>query len=158
MHYAASSCAPTTEELKFSRHIIRSRHFFKKLVDLSDKLPICQMRSSLQRRVGAIDAPRHAQFLTSSLPTRHVKATRCLRVAAQNVDVDFEGFVDYINTTQQQILSSAESLEGNNKTFIRDRWDRGGAAEPNAGDYLADLESKCWTNKMQLRISVHQQL
>ncbi|MEW5310673.1 MAG: hypothetical protein WDW38_002448 [Sanguina aurantia] len=56
---------------------------------------------------------------------------RCVQASAQNVD--FEGFVDYIHSTQQQILSSAEALEGNRRTFVRDKWDRGGPAEPNAG-------------------------
>lgn len=115
-----------------SRHV-RSRHF---LVDLSPKLllRICQMRSLAQHRGVAINTSQLVQQPRTLIPRPRVKSTRCVRVAAQSVDVDFDGFVDYIHTTQQQILSNAEALEGNRKTFLRDRWDRGGAAEPNAGD------------------------
>lgn len=126
------------EELKLSRHV-RSRHF---LVDLSPKLLllICQMRSLAQHRGVSINASQHVQKPHTPVPRPLVKATRCVRVAAQSVDVDFDGFVDYIHTTQQQILSNAEALEGNRKSFLRDRWDRGGAAEPNAGDFLLQPE------------------
>ncbi|KAJ9528200.1 hypothetical protein QJQ45_014161 [Haematococcus lacustris] len=45
---------------------------------------------------------------------------------------EFEDFVDYIQTTQQAILSAAEALDGSGCRFLRDQWQRN-PADANAG-------------------------
>ncbi|KAL6763863.1 coproporphyrinogen III oxidase [Haematococcus lacustris] len=45
---------------------------------------------------------------------------------------EFEEFVDYIQTTQQAILSAAEALDGSGRHFQRDQWQRN-PADANAG-------------------------
>jgi hypothetical protein len=45
----------------------------------------------------------------------------------------FEDFVDFVLTTQTNILSSAEEIEGREHHFQQDRWDRE-AGNPDAGE------------------------
>jgi coproporphyrinogen III oxidase len=47
--------------------------------------------------------------------------------------LEFQDFVDYIQTLQSSILTEAERMDGSGRRFVRDQWQRD-AQDANAGE------------------------
>ncbi|KAF5825794.1 hypothetical protein DUNSADRAFT_6920 [Dunaliella salina] len=85
-----------------------------------------------RRGVAAHQQPLRSSKCGVYVARLHYHPARALRTCVAASNVDFAAFTEYVTDTQQRIIAAAEHLEGTEKNFLRDRWQRD-ARDPNAG-------------------------